>query len=111
MAAAMSVDVLTVAVMDPSPVVGMNALWPELAEERPFEVVLTAPPEDGGEPLVPRALPAELLGCWSADRVTVSTTVLASRPSKAVAVVEALVPELAQAAGAVVIVEASGNGS
>ena len=45
-------DVLTVVVVEL--VVGMNALWPELAEDRPFEVVLTAPREDGGEPLVPR---------------------------------------------------------
>lgn len=65
-----------------------------------YEVLLTVPREDKGEPLVPRELPPEVLGCWSADTVTVSATVAASRPSRAVAAVEALVPELAEAAGA-----------
>lgn len=79
----------------------MDALWPELAEQkRPFEVVVTVPRADGGEPLVPCKLPAEVLGCWSADQVTVSVTVLASRPSGAVAAAEVLVPELSRAAGA-----------
>ena len=83
----------------------MEALWPELPGQcRPYEVLLTVPREDKGEPLVPRELPPEVLGCWSADTVTVSATVLASRPSRAVAAVEALVPELAGAAGAAVTV-------
>jgi hypothetical protein len=86
----------------------MDALWPELAEQRrPFEVVVTVPRADGGEPLVPCKLPPEVLGCWSADQVTVSVTVLASRPSGAVAVAELLVPELAGAAGAEVRVRSS----
>lgn len=82
----MSVHPLTVAFMDTAPVVSMDALWPDLAEQRrPFEVVVTVPREDSGEPRVPRALPPEVLGCWSADTVMVSATVLASRPSRAVA--------------------------
>ena len=91
--------------MDTAPVVSMDALWPELAEHRrPFEVVMTVPREDGGEPFVPHALPRGVLGCWSADQVVASVTVLASRPSGAVAAAEALVPELARSAGAVVTV-------
>jgi hypothetical protein len=91
--------------MDTAPVVSMDALWPDPAEQRrAFEVVVRVPREDSGEPLIPRALPAEVLGCWSATTVTVSATVLASRPSRAVAAVEALVPELAAAAGAAVTV-------
>lgn len=79
----------------------MEALWPELPQRRrTFEVVLSVPREDGGEPLVPRELPPELLGCWAADRIVISATVSATRPSRAVAAVEALVPELAAAAGA-----------
>jgi hypothetical protein len=97
--------------MDTSPVVSMEALWPELPEQcRPYEVLLTVPREDKGEPLVPQELPPEVLGCWSADTVTVSATVLASRPSRAVAAVEALVPELAEAAGAGVTVRDAGPG-
>jgi hypothetical protein len=89
-------------------VVSMDALWPELAgQRRVFEVVVTVPREDGGEPLVPRALPPGVLGCWSADQVVASVSVLGSRPSRAVTAVEALVPELAQAAGAVVTVRAA----
>jgi hypothetical protein len=87
----------------------MDALWPELPEQRrPFEVVVTAPREDRDEPPVPRALPPQVLGCWSADQVTVSATVLASHPSAAVAAVEALVPELTCAAGVAVTVRAAG---
>ena len=71
---------------------------------------MTVPRGDGGEPLVPRVLPPEVLGCWSADQVTASVTVLASRPSGAVAAVEALVPELARSAGAVVTVRATRAG-
>jgi hypothetical protein len=83
----------------------MDALWPDLPEQRSlFEIVLIVPREDKGEPLVPRALPPEVLGCWSADRVIVSATVLASDPARAVAAVEALVPELTRAAGAAVTV-------
>ena len=64
----MSAPALTVAVMD-SPVVHLNVLFPDLAEQkRPFEVVLTVPRPDDGEPLVPCTLPAEVLGCWSADQ-------------------------------------------
>jgi hypothetical protein len=81
----------------------IQALSPELAgRRRPFEVVVTVPREDGGEPLVPYALPPEVLGCWSASEVSVSAVVLVRSPSTAVAAVEALVPDLDQAAGAVV---------
>jgi hypothetical protein len=91
----MSVHAPTVTFMDPSPTVNMHALWPELpGQRRPFEVVVSVPREDGGEPLVPRLMPPEVLSCWSADQVIVSATVLASRPAAAVAAVEALVPEL-----------------
>ena len=56
--------------MDPSPIVSMDALWPELPRQRrPFEVVVTVPREDGGEPLVPHAMPPQVLSCWSADQV------------------------------------------
>ena len=47
---------------------------------QPFEVVLVVPRKDGGEPLVPRDLPAEVLACWFVDRVVVSATVTAARP-------------------------------
>jgi hypothetical protein len=47
---------------------------------------------------VPRALPPEVLGCWSADKVIASATVLTSRPSAAVAAVETLVPEVTSTA-------------
>ena len=84
----------------------METLWPEQAgEQRPYKVVATVPREDGGEPLVPYDLPPEVLACWSADQVTVSATVTASRPSRAVAAVaalEALAPELAGASRAYV---------
>ena len=101
----MSVHPLTVAVVDTPLVVSMDALWPEMAgQRRAFEVVVAVPREDGGEPLVPRALPPEVLGCWSADQVVASVTVLCSGPSRAIAAVEALMPELARAAGAVVTV-------
>ena len=87
----------------------MDVLWPELAGQRQaFEVVVTVPRGDGVEPLVPRALPPEVLGCWSADQVVASVTVLAARPSGALAAAEALLPELAQSAGAVVTVRAAG---
>ena len=86
----------------------MDALWPGLPDHRrPFEVVVTAPRADGGEPLVPRALPPEVLGCWSADQVIVSAVVLASRADAAVATVTALIPELTCAAGAEVKVRAA----
>jgi hypothetical protein len=89
--------------MDTAPVVSMDALWPELAEHRhAFEVVMTVPRADGGEPFVPHALPRGVLGCWSADQVVASVTVLASRPSGAAAAAEALAPEIARSAGAVV---------
>jgi len=40
----MSVHLRTVAVVDTPPVVSMDALWPELAEQRhAFEVVVTVP--------------------------------------------------------------------
>jgi hypothetical protein len=48
-----------------------------------------------------------VIGCWSADQVVVSVTVLASRPSGALAVSEVLVPELAGAAGAEVTIRAA----
>jgi hypothetical protein len=89
--------------------VRMDALWPELAgQRRAFEVMVTVPRSDGSEPLVPRALPPEVLGCWSADQVVASVTVLAARPSGAVAAAEALVPELPRSAGAVVTARAAG---
>jgi hypothetical protein len=79
----------------------------ELADQRrAFEVMVTVPRADGGEPFVPHALPPEVLGCWSADQVVASVTVLTAWPSGAVAAAEALVPELARAAGAVVTVRA-----
>ena len=83
----------------------VDALWPELVEQRrAFEVLMTVPREDGGEPFVPHALPRGVLGCRSADQVVASVTVLASRPSGAAAAAEALAPELARSAGAVVTV-------
>ena len=83
----------------------LTGLRPEAAAgRRSYEVVLVVPRVDGGEPLVPCALPPQVLGVWSADRVTVSAVLSAARPSGAVAAVEALVPELARAAGAVVTV-------
>jgi hypothetical protein len=56
---------------------------------------------------VPRALPPEVLGCWSPTQVVASVTVLAARPSSAVAAAEVLIPELTRAAGAVVTVNAA----
>ena len=95
--------------MNATLIVAMEALWPELpGQRRPYEVLLTVPRDDKGEPLVPRELPPEVLGCWPTD--TVSATVLASRPSRAVAAVEALVPELAGATGAAVTVRDAGAG-
>jgi hypothetical protein len=92
-------------------VVTMDALWPDMPEQRrPYEVILTVPREDGGEALVPRTLPAVVLGCWSATQVVASVTVLAARPSTAVAAAEALVPDLAQATGVIVTVKAAGEG-
>jgi hypothetical protein len=86
----------------------MEALWPEHGGlKRPFEVTVTVPRDDSGEPLVLCALPAEVLGCWSADQVVVSLTVLASRPSQALAAAEVLVPDLAGAPRAEVTVRAS----
>ena len=85
----------------------MEAPWPELAgQPRPFEVVVTVPRTDGGEPLVPYALPAAVLGCWSADRVIASVTVLAPGPSGAVAAAEVLMPELTRASRAALTVHA-----
>jgi hypothetical protein len=92
--------------------VTMDALWPDMPEQRrPCEVVVTVPREDGGEPLVPRSLPIVVLCCWSATLVTASVTVMAARPSLAVAAAEALVPVLARAAGARVAVKAAGEGN
>ena len=80
--------------MDTSPIVSMDALWPELTgQRRAFEVLVTLRLETGGEPFVSRALPPEVFGCWSADQVVATVTVLTSRPSGAVAAAEALVPE------------------
>jgi hypothetical protein len=63
----MSVRAPTVAFMDPSPIVSMDALWPELVgQRRPFEVVVTVPRDDGGLALRERPLrfgpPARLSG-------------------------------------------------
>jgi hypothetical protein len=92
--------------MSESLVVAMDALWPDMpGQRRPYEVVVTVPREDGGEPFVPRSSPAVVLGCWNAWLVTASVTVMAARPSLAVAAAEALVLEFAQAAGAVVTVK------
>lgn len=86
---------------DSQVVVRLNALFPEIIdEEREFAVTLTAPRPDDGEPLVPAVLPKGVLGCWSAESVIVSVNVMASRASGAVAAVEALLPDLARAAGA-----------
>jgi hypothetical protein len=63
-------------------------------------VVVTVPREDRGEPLVPYALPPQVLACWSADQVIMSATAAAEWPSGAVEAVEALIPELAGALGA-----------
>jgi hypothetical protein len=102
----MSLPAPSVSIMDLPPVVSMTALWPELEDQqRPFEVVVTVPRADGGEPLVPCPLPPEVLGCWSAESVVMSVTVMATRKSAAVAAVEVLVPELAGAAEAEVRVK------
>ena len=86
----------------------MDALWPELAEHRhPFEVVMTCRARTVESPSCRTHLPRGVLGCWSADQVAASVKVLASRPSGAVAAAEALVPELAWSAGAVVTVRAA----
>jgi hypothetical protein len=104
----MSVRAPTVTLMDSSAVVSMDALRRGLPEgRRSFEVVVTAPRQDGGEPLVPRALPPEVQGCWSADEVIVSAIVLTSRRSAAVAAVETLVTEVTCAEGAAVTVRAA----
>jgi hypothetical protein len=43
--------------MDTAPVVSVDVLWPEpTGQRRRFEVVVTVPREDGGEPLVPLAM-------------------------------------------------------
>ena len=71
----------------------METQWPEQAGEQcPYKVVTTVPREDGGEPLVPYDLPPEVLACWSADQVTVSATMTASGPSRAVAALDAVAP-------------------
>jgi len=102
--AVMLVSPVTVIHMDSSVVLGAGAPRPEFVGRRLFEVVVTAPREDSGEPLVPRALPPEVLGCWAADRVSASVAMLTARASSAVAAAEALMPELAGAAGALVTV-------
>lgn len=90
-----------------SPTVHLDILFPEIREQkRAYEVVVTVPRADGGEPLVPCTLPAEVLGCWSADQVVVSVTVMASTMSAAVAAVEVLVPDVAGAPRAEVTVRA-----
>jgi hypothetical protein len=50
-----------------------------------MSTAIPVPREDGGEPFVPHALPRGVLGCWSVDQVVASVTVLAARPSGAVA--------------------------
>jgi hypothetical protein len=95
--------------MSELPLVSMTALWPDLAEQRrTYEVTLTVPRQDGGDPLAPRTLPARVIGVWSADQTIVSVTVLATYPSGALAAVEALLPDLARAAGAAITVKAVG---
>jgi hypothetical protein len=107
-AVGMSAHAPTLTFMEPLPVAGLAVLWGELpGHRRPFEVVLIVPREDENEPLVPRVLPPEVLGCWSADQVIVSAAVLASGPTGAIAAVESLVPELTRSAGASVTVRAA----
>jgi hypothetical protein len=94
--------------MSELPLVSMTALWPDLAEQRrAYEVVLTVPRPDGGDPSVPRTLPARVVGAWSANQTIVSITVLATYPSGALAAVEALLPDLARAAGSTITVKAA----
>jgi hypothetical protein len=52
-----------------------------------------------------------VLGCWSATQLVASVTVLAARPSAAVAPAQALVPDLAQAAGVTVSVKGADEGA
>jgi hypothetical protein len=92
--------------MEHPPAVTMEAVRPELASQwRLFEVVMTVPRSDGGEPLVPFTLSAGVLTCWSADEIIVSATVLAGRPSTALAAAEALMPELPEAAKVLITVQ------
>jgi hypothetical protein len=100
----MSVSPVNVIYMDSSIVLGVGAPRPDPAGRHLIEVVVTAPREDGGEPLVLRVLPPEVLGCWAADRVSASVAVLTARASSAVPTAEALLSELSGAAGAVVTV-------
>lgn len=72
---------------------------------RSFEVVVTAP-RPAGELLDPSALPGGVDGYWTAGAVSASARVRAARPSAAAALVEELVPALADAPGAVVTVRA-----
>lgn len=69
-----------------------------------MSTAIPVPREDGGEPFVPHALPRGVLGCWSVDQVVASVTVLVARPSGRCRAAEALVPEPARPAGAVVTV-------
>jgi len=68
-----------------------------------MSTAIPVPREDGGEPFVPHALPRGVLGCWSVDQVVASVTVLAAAIGRCRAA-EALVPEPARPAGAVVTV-------
>jgi hypothetical protein len=94
--------------MSELPLVSMTALWPDLAEQRrTYEVILTVPRQDGAGPSVPRTLPARVTDAWSAEQTVVSITVLATYPSGALAAVEALLPDLARAAGSTITVKAA----
>lgn len=68
-------------------------------QTRPFEIVMTVPREDSGQPFVSRPLPPGVSGAWSAKSVTISATLTAASASLAVAAIEALVPDLARAEG------------
>lgn len=85
----------------PATVIDVDSLLPDLEVPlRRWEVILTVPREDDGEPLVPFALPGAVLGCWSATEVTASALVDAEKASEAVALAERLAPDLAGSAGA-----------
>jgi hypothetical protein len=59
----MSVPALSLTFVDPSTVVGMDALWTELPEHRrPFEIVLIVPGEDKGR--APGAARVASRGAW-----------------------------------------------
>jgi hypothetical protein len=67
-----------------------------------FEVTVTVPREDGGELLVPRVShPPGVMAVCTAKLAQAVMTVHAVRKSAALAIAGALVPELAEASGAI----------